>query len=143
MGQYIGINDSNNKVLLDWKQRFIDLGNTKEFQEIQHEAEKQYISQAKNIFIKFGLTTERGLALAFDIAVQNWSVKAGTSIVNSSMTESQKLNAIAKSVVSQSASKWQSDVRSRKMTIVNGTGTVHRAFYNLVDYDILDRIVIV
>jgi len=136
------INDSNNALLPGWAQSFTALGNTAEFQAIQQSALNDYIIQAEKIYNDFGLTTERGVALAFDIAVQNWSVKAGTSIVNNSMTESQKLSAIANSVAMQSATAWQQDVLNRKMTIVNGTGTVHGKSYNLSsDYNIADRII--
>ncbi len=59
-----------------------------------------------------------------------------------SMKETDKLLAITESVVYQSATQWQEDVKNRKMTIVNGTGVVHGVRYNLqADYDIKDRIV--
>jgi hypothetical protein len=137
-----GINNSNDQVFPEWSEKFIALGNTVEFQTIQLNAQEEYITQARKIFKDFELSTERSLALAFDIAVQNWSVKAGAEIVNSSMTEIEKLTIIANSVANQSLSQWQEDVRSRKMTIVNGTGTVHGKSYNLLsDYDIHDRII--
>jgi len=78
----ISINDSNNNIIPTWNSKFKALGNTTEFQNIQLQEESNIINSARKIFNDFGLSTERGLALAFDIAVQNGSVIAGTSIVN-------------------------------------------------------------
>jgi len=50
---------------------------------------------------------------------------------------------MANSVVNQSLTAFQQDVRSRKMTIVNGSGTVHGVNFNLSSYpyNIKDRII--
>jgi len=136
------INDSKDRIIPEWAELFEALGNTPEFQRIQLDAQEGVINQAQRIFNEFGLTTERGLALAFDIAVQNWNVKVDPGI-NDAMTEMERLLAIVEAVGEQANPKWKEDVLSRKLTIAEGTGTVHGIEYDLLaDYDIGDRLII-
>lgn len=135
------INNSNNSIVEPWKSQFIALCQTSEFQKIQRSGIQDYINMAFSICDDYQLTTERGLALAFDIAVQNGSVKAAArKIINSKMTGTtdymDKLSIIANAVAD--ASNYPDDVRSRKMTIVNGSGVVHGKTYQLDDYGITD-----
>lgn len=93
----------------------------------------------------YHLKTEQGIALVFDIAIQNWSTGGNSAFINevSIITnELEKLLKISDRVVQKSNKDFQDDVKSRKYTIVNGTGTVHGIDYDLSDasYDILDRI---
>lgn len=139
------INNSKNNIVEPWKSQFTALCQTSEFQAIQRSGIQSYIDKAFSICDDYQLTTERGLALAFDIAVQNGSVKAAArEIINSKLTGStgymDKLSIIANAVAD--ASNYPDDVRSRKMTIVNGNGIVHGKTYNLSDYDITDRAII-
>ncbi|HEY2859790.1 MAG TPA: peptidoglycan-binding protein [Terracidiphilus sp.] len=77
-----------------------------------------------------GLTTELGLALCFDIHVQNGGINstAAASIAagrTDGMAESDLLALITKSVAGASNPKWAADVLQRKMAIATGAGTVH------------------
>ncbi len=67
----------NRKLALDqepWRGMLVTMGRTPEFQNIQCEAASDYYKQAQAMFRDFGLTTERGMALMFDIAVQNGGI---------------------------------------------------------------------
>jgi hypothetical protein len=84
------------------------------------------IRTAKN----YGLASELGLALCFDIHVQNGginstaaaSIAAGTT---PGMAESDLLVLIAKSVAGAANPKWAADVLQRKTAIATGSGVVH------------------
>lgn len=139
------INNSANKIVEPWKSHFVALCQTSEFQEIQRDGIQSYIGKAYEICDTYELTTERGLALAFDISVQNGSVKkAARDIINAKITTGttykEKLAIIANAVAD--ASNYPDDVRSRKMTIVNGTGIVHQQQFNIADYGITDSAII-
>lgn len=47
-----------------------------------------------------------------------------------------RLRIIGNRVAEASKAKWAADVRSRKLTIANGTGEVHGIQYDLADCDI-------
>lgn len=139
------INNAKNTIVEPWKSQFVALCQTTEFQKIQRSGIQNYIDKAFSICNEYELTTERGLALAFDISVQNGSVKsAAKEIINSQLSSAtaymKKLSIIANAVAD--ASNYPDDVRSRKMTIVNGTGVVHGKTFNLSTYDITDNTII-
>ncbi|PKM49622.1 MAG: hypothetical protein CVV02_15415 [Firmicutes bacterium HGW-Firmicutes-7] len=72
------INDKNNRIVEPWKAAFNSLIKNDKFVQIQDKYAKPYLNTATNIIndSNFGVKTVRGYALAFDIAVQNGSVKA-------------------------------------------------------------------
>lgn len=69
--------NSNNKIIEPWKSAFEKLVNNNSFSKIQEDAAGRYYKTANNIVNdkEIGVKTNRGYALAFDIAVQNGSVK--------------------------------------------------------------------
>ena len=92
----------------------------------------------------YGLTTERGAALMFDIRVQNGSVDragAGEKIradfesINPILSDNEKqverMKIIARRRSDVSKAQWRNDVLIRKMTIAEGEGTVHGKKYDL------------
>jgi len=126
-----------------WKSLFNSLGLTPEFQaiELAHAATRH--RAAVQLCQRFSLTTERALALMFDINVQNGSISsatealiradfatlpAGTAPLNG---EQARLQSIANRVAEASKTAYVEDVRTRKLTIANGSGTVHGVSYNL------------
>ncbi|WP_233901782.1 hypothetical protein [Paenibacillus polymyxa] len=140
------INDNRNKIKPDWKAQLIAMCNTKEFQEIQNKAMDKYINKAYSIANDFNLKTERGLTLAFDIAVQNGGFKQSQTntiqqkIKSGNLSEQEALKVIAQAAVDKSKAKYREDVSSRKFTIVNGTGTVHGKSYDLQrDFDLTNN----
>lgn len=72
------INNKNNQIEEPWKAAFIKLTQNKSFIQIEDRYAKPYMDQAEKITKNpiFGVNTDKGFALAFDIAVQNGSVKS-------------------------------------------------------------------
>jgi hypothetical protein len=118
------------KIKMEWAKSFEKLGLKKECQDIQVKLfSRKYLVNAKEMFNLCGLTTERGLALMVDIAVQNGSLgKAKNKIlsgVNNFTDEVEKMIFIANERAIVCNKQWISDVRSRKLTIAKGEGIVH------------------
>jgi hypothetical protein len=141
----LSINNGEN-LLPEWEERFITLCKTKEFQEIQNQYMQDYISDALRMADIFSLKTEKGLALMFDIAVQNGGITP-EEIGQDNMelirklagNEQEIMRIIAEWVVRASNPMYQDDVRARKFAIINGTGKVHGRQYNLSeDFGITD-----
>ena len=126
-----------------WKSLFKSLGLTAEYQEIQIAYAATRQTAAAQLCQRFGVSTERAQALMFDINVQNGSIKstAETAIradfaaIPSTAApmdaELAKLQSIANRVAEASNPKFVENVRARKLTIANGTGTVNGTAYNL------------
>lgn len=128
------INDANNRVLPDWEKQFTELCRTKEFQQIQRNTAVEYIDKAKELADEYNLKSERGFALAFDIAIQNWDISLASDKyiklqIAQGASEKEVLKLLAEAAVSNSDSDYQEDVRSRKFAIVNGGGHVHGKDY--------------
>lgn len=94
---------------------------------------------------RYGWKSERGLALAFDIAVQMGSVGPGARARYAAATagrglgEAGLLAAMARAIAPQGG-RWAADVLSRKLTIAVGAGIVHGRSYNVErDFDITMR----
>lgn len=103
------INDSNDRIVEPWKSAFNTLIKNEKFIKIEDKYAKTYLNTATNIINNsdFGVKTVRGYALAFDIAVQNGSVKSSakaliqdalagksnklTNYNNESLTKNQKV----------------------------------------------------
>ena len=121
----------NHDPLPHWIQVFKNLGEVAEYQVLQREAGASYMAVAHNICRDFGFVTERGLALAFDIAVQDGSVRPEARATYKAVgSEQDRLISLARAVAA--ASKYPADVLSRKMTIATGSGVVHDRHYNLI-----------
>jgi hypothetical protein len=119
-----------------WKGMFRELGRTKEFQAIQLRFASKIYGNAKRHVEEYGLRSERGVALMFDIIVQCGSIKKMTkekilSDFNNSTSEVSRLEIIALRVSEQVKPRWQDDVKSRKLCIARGEGYVHNILYNL------------
>ena len=139
------INDSANKISEPWYSQFVSLCDNVYFKNIENDAEVYTVSQATRICDKYNFKTVRGFALAFDIAVQNGSISSdATKIIDvaleqiPSMSEKTLLGVIANAVADSSDNNSE-DIRSRKMTIVNGQGIVHGSMLYLdTNYQLSD-----
>jgi len=127
------INDSKNTISEPWYSQFVSLTNNQHFINIELDAEAYKIGQAMIICDKYKLKTVRGFTLAFDIAVQNGSISPDASkiidtalVQNPNMVEKDLLKVIANAIADTSTNNAE-DIRSRKMSIVNGNGIVHRS----------------
>jgi hypothetical protein len=98
-----------------------------------------YMDPALKTASGLGLKTELGLALCFDIHVQNGGIHANTRAMiekgrsaNGSDLDLRRL--IAKAVADTCLDRFRADVLSRKTTIATGQGTVHGAQFVLENW---------
>ena len=126
-----------------WKDAFAKLGDEPVVKRLQmHKAYDNYFKPAAETARRLALTTELGLALCFDMHVQNGTsqVDAVDEIESQPVrpTELGQRQALANAVADRSAPRWQADVRSRKLAIAQGTGTVHGRVYRLASWGLTD-----
>lgn len=116
-----------------WHSCFAVLGEDPGVQQLQLDlVDEDYFQPARKTAAAQGLTTELGIALAFDIHVQNGGIKAAArSEIAEALAkrppqhERDTRLVIADAVANQSSAKWREDVRTRKRAIATGKGTVH------------------
>ena len=122
-----------------WRTRFAEFGKIPEVQAEQIRlAHADYLQPALRTARKLRLTSELGLALCFDIHVQNGGLrpKVWSSIQRQlcdGMPEVER-RSLAANAVADASGKWADDVRARKLTIANGEGTVHGHHYVLENW---------
>jgi hypothetical protein len=125
-----------------WRGCLRALGRTSEFQAIQVEHADEIRRNAQAMCEDFGVTTERALALMFDICVQNGSIGRATAAQiradfdrigagDAATVEVARLRSIANRRAEAAKAAFVEDVRVRKLAIANGQGTVHNIPYNL------------
>jgi hypothetical protein len=124
-----------------WRSAFGTLGETDEAQALQLEVvSRDYFEPARRTATELGLNTELGVALAFDIHVQNGGIgKAARETIASEQAkhpivlgEEQVIRVIVANAVADSAKpEYREDVRTRKLTLATGSGRVHGAFFVL------------
>jgi hypothetical protein len=132
------IQDAGRVVIDPWKSLLLALGRTPEFQAVQVAHAGRIYQNAVNLCRRFGVNTERAVALMFDIAVQNGGIddaveekiRADFAFIAAG-NESARLQAIANRRAEASSPRYIEDVRVRKLTIAHGTGTVHQVWYDL------------
>lgn len=79
--------NQGDRIIEPWKSAFNKLTKNDKFIEIENEHSKSYQATATNIMNDLGVKTVRGYALAFDIAVQNGSIKSkALSMVNNAIS---------------------------------------------------------
>ena len=138
------IQDQARKTIAEpWKQMFTTLGLTPEFREIQVRGVAAYYGRAINLCKEYGLRTERGRALMFDITVQNGTIQDNVKTlifadfwrlplsISPEETEMEKLRIVANRRAEAVNPKYVEDVRKRKLCIAEGKGVVHGMTYDL------------
>jgi hypothetical protein len=126
-----------------WRGLFKTLGRTKEFQDIQVNFTNRLYEDAKVLCKTYQVQSERAVALMFDIKVQNGGIsdlvraqieqdyaRLGSGD-RSEDIEVKCLRIIANRRAEAANRRWIADVRTRKLTIANGAGTVHGRHYAL------------
>jgi hypothetical protein len=113
-------------------------------QEQMKQVRSDYLSHAIQTATKLRLSSELGLALCFDICVQNGSITPNAmneiSQKRTDTTSEAELRVIVANAVADAAQPtWREDVRSRKLTIANGRGTVHGHDYVLENWGLSDQ----
>jgi hypothetical protein len=122
-----------------WLTCFRRFGEMAEIQELQRErARLDYAEPATETAAEYGLASELGRALAFDIHVQNGGIRSSARARIAAQLQGQPppgepaLRAIiANAVADVSSARFRADVRSRKMAIATGAGEVHGWRYTL------------
>ena len=142
----ISIGRNRVKVEPEWAQSFETLGTFPEVQQIQLRGVDKYWKIAQRDAARFALMSELGIALCFDIAVQNGGIDFATEensirrrAEQSSITDEPALRLLIADVVAEnSKQQYVEDVRNRKRTIATGQGVVHAASYSLEDWGLAD-----
>lgn len=142
----ISIGSSKVRIQEPWERAFAALGADPEVQAIQLRRVNDYWARAKHDTTRFQLQTEAGIALCFDIAVQNGGIDNDTEARristwindNPGVSERDILVRIADVVAENSRPQYVEDVRKRKRTIAKGDGEVHGARYATRDWGISD-----
>jgi hypothetical protein len=133
-----------------WRTALEALGRCDEMIKIQQVRADGEYQIALQFCRDFDLTTDRGVALMFDIRVQNGSVdrngagdriRADYDLIDPALTpqeqEVARMKVIARRRSDVALVQWRKDVYERKLTIAEGKGTVHgRAFDLATDFAI-------
>lgn len=120
----------------NWKAVFRQLGDEPVIKRIQLDfAREKYFKPALATAKSLGLGTELGIALCFDMHVQNGksrleAVKAVKAHMPFASQQALRVT-LANAVADRSAPQWSADVRSRKLTLATGAGAVHGRSYDL------------
>jgi Putative peptidoglycan binding domain len=136
---------ANGALAEPWRTLFADLGQMPEVQAEQiREVTATYLTPAIRTARKMQFATELGLALCFDIHVQNGSVSADARSlfkkqVRDGMPELDRRKLLA-NAVADAAGKWADDVRARKLTLATGEGVVHGHHYVLENWGLSGEI---
>lgn len=123
----------------DWKAAFARLGDEPVVKRLQMQrAYDAYFVPAAATARKLKLTSELGVALAFDCHVQNGhsrvqAVKELAPLAGQ-MPEAQMRLRLANRVADLSAPKWRDDVRGRKTTLALGSATFRGRSYGLANW---------
>lgn len=128
----ISLGSSKVRILDVWAKAFEKLGSDPSVQEIQLQRTQKFFDIANSDRQHFDVQNELGLALCFDIAVQNGGLDATerarirTKINQNHPVTQQDLRIIIANVVAEnSRPQFIEDVRRRKLTIATAQGTVH------------------
>jgi len=141
----VSILPSKARLAEPWRSCFGVFGSMPEVQDVQlRHVRTDYFQPALVTANKLNLKTELGVALAFDIHVQNGGVKAPivTSLQGATFASERDLRvALANAVADSSNPVFKEDVRSRKMAVATGNGVVHGASFALKSWG-LDEIAV-
>ena len=142
----ISLGASKAKLAEPWRTGFRKLGEFEQVQAIQLEhANRDYFQPARSTAQTLRLKTELGLALAFDVHVQNGGVKPEARaeidrhVAQHPMEGEHDLRvAVAHAVANHSSPQFRQDVLSRKLAIATGAGTVHGGFFVLRNWGLAE-----
>ncbi len=135
-----------------WRSSFSKFGMHETVREIQRQhARERYFEPAlltgKRVQENNELSSEFGIALCFDIHVQNGGIEEGEleayrhklASFDGQATDSDKRLALARIVADNSKAKYRDDVFARKSTLATGAGFVHGQMFKLVNWGLSDK----
>jgi hypothetical protein len=126
-----------------WREMFVTLGRTPEFQDIETNYAHETFDEAIRLCREYELGSERAGALMFDIKVQNGSIAGETTkmiladfeAIDKSLPQDElevtKMRIVANRRADAAKPEWAEDVRARKLCCANGSGVVHGIEYDL------------
>jgi peptidoglycan hydrolase-like protein with peptidoglycan-binding domain len=128
-----------------WRTAFWRFGGFPAVQAIQLEHVDGYFHPAQRDAQTLGFKTELGLALCFDIHVQNGSIGTGTMRRLKTLQAQHKIKderelrvLLAQAVADAANPTYRADVLSRKLTVATGVGHVHGATYVLRNWGLAE-----
>jgi peptidoglycan hydrolase-like protein with peptidoglycan-binding domain len=129
-------------VIEPWRSGFAALGAQPFVQELQRRrAREKYFEPAMSTATRLGLDSERGVALCFDIHVQNGGVKktdekAYFDAIESRRSPSAKSRReiLARLVADSARKQYRDDVFARKNAIASGSGISHGQLFDLDEW---------
>jgi len=126
-----------------WQGMLTALGMTTEFQGIQTDHAGKIFQEALGLCVEYNLTSERAVALMFDIVTQcgvisdivKAQILADFAHIPSNVPDLEvaKMCIISNRRAAASDPRYVDDVRTRKLAISHGVGLVHGIFYDLDD----------
>ncbi|VWX55725.1 conserved hypothetical protein [Burkholderiales bacterium 8X] len=141
----ISLGDKKYNLAPVWKEGFHKLGLDPMVQAIQVEVAREgYFQPALATAQTYAMTTELGMALCFDIHVQNGGVKpaARQHFLDhggaKAADEGQRRLLLAQAVASQAREEYRKDVLTRKESFARGKGTVHGLAYDMAAWGLAD-----
>jgi hypothetical protein len=130
----ISINGGNN-IAQPWSDAFQALGDTSDVQAIENQHAQHYWNAGLQFAQDFGLQSDSGLALCFDIAVQNTVTDDMLAEIQNRLTpgmaENDRMVIIAHVVADHANPDYYTDVLTRKMTFATGQGKVHGDLFDI------------
>lgn len=126
-----------------WQGMFKTLGRTEECQDLQTAKAEALHQDARKLARKFELTSQRAVALMFDIKVQNGSISNAVTArirndyralpgnLSDEAREVERMRIVANRRAEAARQRFVEDVRKRKLCIANGRGTVHGINFDL------------
>ncbi|HEX8692982.1 MAG TPA: peptidoglycan-binding protein [Longimicrobium sp.] len=134
----ISLPPNRRRVRPEWKEAFARLGRAPQARAVQLRHAEGRWRRALDEMERFGLRSELGAALCYDVVVQNGGFEADeVARIRRGMQASpgapeRAVRELIASVVAEgSRPQFVEDVRRRKLTIATGTGSVHGARYRL------------
>jgi hypothetical protein len=123
-----------------WLGMLLTLGRSAECQSVQAEQASAVFGQALEYCVDLKVNSERAVALLFDIVTQNGSIGPSVkALIQADFAklapadEVGRLRVIANRVAENARPQYVEDVRTRKLAVANGGGTVHGIVYDLAD----------
>lgn len=120
-----------------WRNALGRLGREPVARRIQNQHARQaYFEPAWKTAEELGFADELGVALCFDIQVQNGGPKGHVrqQVAVSPMTGVERRELIARLASASALPQWQDDVLERKLTLAIGSGQVHGRLYELAHW---------
>jgi hypothetical protein len=123
-----------NHIIEPWQSMLKALGGTPQCWDVQTNLADKTYQTAVRLCNQLGLSSERAVALLFDVITQNGSIGSSAKkqiLAEHAGSEVARMCSIAAHVANAANPKYRDDVHARKLLIATGQGTVHGIHYDL------------